>query len=120
VLDDGQLVGVVSQRDLHLIESLQGVDPDAVSVSEAMSTDVFTVSPRTNLRKVATEMATRKLGSAVVVDDDAVVGVFTTIDALDVLVGVVETQKSAADDDAENKKAKASPRRKRKVARATS
>jgi len=92
VLDGGQLVGLLSQRDLHLIESLEDVDPDQVTVSEAMTTDVFAVAPRASLRKVATEMATRKLGSAVVVDDNAIVGVFTTIDALDVLVSVLQTQ----------------------------
>ena len=97
VLEDGRLVGLLSQRDLHLIESLEDVDPDQVTVSEAMSSEVFTVGPRATVRKVATEMATRKLGSAVVMDDSTVVGVFTTTDALDVLVGVIETQGPAAE-----------------------
>ena len=97
VLDGGQLVGVLSQRDLHLIESLGDVDPDQVSVSEAMSSDIFSVSPRASIRKVAIEMASRKLGSAIVVDEDAVVGIFTAIDALDVLAGMLETQGRAAD-----------------------
>lgn len=97
VLDGGQLVGLLSQRDLHLIESLDDVDPDQVSVSEAMSSDVFSVGPGASVRQVAIEMANRKLGSAVVMDENAVVGVFTTIDALDVLVSVLETQSPAAD-----------------------
>jgi len=37
------------------------------------------------------EMATRKLGSAVVVDGSKVVGVFTTIDALETLMGMLST-----------------------------
>jgi acetoin utilization protein AcuB len=90
VLDGGRLVGVVSQRDLHLIESLKDVDPDQVLVSEAMSTEVFSVSPRTTIRKVVTDMATHKYGSAIVVEGDKVVGVFTTMDALGVLSGVLD------------------------------
>jgi acetoin utilization protein AcuB len=86
VLHAGQLVGVLSQRDLHFLETLRDVDPQQVTVAEAMTTDVFTVSPRTTLRKVAAEMAERKLGSAIVVEHDRVVGVFTTVDALRALV----------------------------------
>jgi acetoin utilization protein AcuB len=90
VLESGRLVGVVSQRDLYFIETLRDVDPGQVTIAEAMSVDVFTVTPRTTVRKVAQEMAERKLGSAVVVDEDGkVVGVFTTTDALRALVEVI-------------------------------
>lgn len=90
VLDGGRLVGVLSQRDLHLIESLKDVDPDQVLVSEAMSSEVFSVGPRTTVRKVVTDMATHKYGSAIVVEGDTVVGVFTTMDALGVLAGMLD------------------------------
>lgn len=90
VLDGGRLVGVVSQRDLHLIESLKDVDPDSVLVSEAMSSEVFSVSPRTTIRKIVTDMATHKYGSAIVVEGNQVVGVFTTMDALAVLASVLD------------------------------
>lgn len=82
VLQGGKLVGIVSLRDLHLIESLQDVDPAEVRVDEAMSPDVYCVSGTTPLRKVVRDMAKRKLGSAVVMQGQKVVGVFTTIDAL--------------------------------------
>ncbi|HEY6106961.1 MAG TPA: CBS domain-containing protein, partial [Anaeromyxobacteraceae bacterium] len=32
VVDDGRLVGVISQRDLYLLETLRGVDPAAETV----------------------------------------------------------------------------------------
>jgi acetoin utilization protein AcuB len=89
VLHGGKLVGVVSQRDLHFIESLEDVDPDDVRVEEAMTQDVYAVPPRTPLREVVSEMAERKLGSAVVVDGQKIVGVFTTVDALDTLAGLL-------------------------------
>lgn len=90
VLDGGRLAGVVSQRDLYLIESLKDVDPEHVSVSEAMSTEVFTVDPNTTIRKIVSEMAVHKYGSAVVIESDKVVGVFTTTDALGVFAGVLD------------------------------
>lgn len=82
VLEAGRLVGVVSQRDLYLAESVSGVDPLSDTVREAMSGDPYTVPPGAPLEEVAATMARRKLGSAIVVDRGAVIGVFTTVDAL--------------------------------------
>jgi acetoin utilization protein AcuB len=81
VLDGGKIVGIVSQRDLALVESLPDVSPDEVPVEDAMSTDLYTVSPDAPLQLAATEMADRKLGSALVVEHGEVVGVFTAVDA---------------------------------------
>jgi acetoin utilization protein AcuB len=89
VLHGGKLVGMVSQRDLHIVESLRDVNPDDVTVEEAMTQDVYAVPPRTPLREVVNEMAERKLGSAVVVEGTRIVGVFTAVDALDTLVGIL-------------------------------
>jgi len=82
VLHGGKLVGMVTVRDLHLVETFPGVQPERVTVEEAMSPDVYSVPPEAPLRKVVREMQRRKLGSAVVMDGRKVVGVFTTIDAL--------------------------------------
>lgn len=85
VLHGGKLIGLVSERDLHLVETLRDVDPDVVKVEEAMTQDVYAVDPKTPLKDVVHEMAERKLGSAVVVQGSTVVGVFTTVDALEFL-----------------------------------
>lgn len=85
VLDGDRLVGMVTERDLHLMETLSDVDPDEVTVGEAMTPDPYAVQIGTNLRDVAIALASRKYGSAVVLDGDRVVGVFTTVDALRVL-----------------------------------
>lgn len=85
VLAGDKLVGIVSQRDLLLIESLPGVNPAEVPVEDAMTRDVFVVDSATPLAKVAAEMADRRRGSAVVMHGDRVVGVFTVTDACRVL-----------------------------------
>jgi acetoin utilization protein AcuB len=81
VVRAGKLVGVVSQRDLALIESLRDVDPAEVPVEDAMSSEIFAVGPDTPLAVVAAEMARRKLGSAIVTEASRPVGVFTVTDA---------------------------------------
>jgi len=90
VLHGGKLVGVLSQRDLHFIETLKDVDPEQVEVNEAMTQDTYAVGPRTTLRKVAAQMAEHKYGSAVVLDKEHVVGVFTTVDGMRVLSQLLE------------------------------
>lgn len=85
VLEGGRLVGMVSMRDLHLIETLKDVVPQEVTVDEAMSQDAYAVPPGTALAEVARTMAMHKYGSAVVVRDSRVEGIFTTIDALKAL-----------------------------------
>ena len=84
VLHGGKLVGMVTERDLHLVESLKEVDASSVNVEEAMSQEVYTVTADALLSDVAATMHKKKLGSAIVLDGKKgkVIGVFTTTDAL--------------------------------------
>jgi len=93
VLEGGRLVGMLSQRDLHLIETLKDVVPKEVLVEEAMSQDAYTVAPEAPLEDVAREMALHKYGSAVVVRGKEVLGIFTTTDALRALDTVLRGMK---------------------------
>jgi acetoin utilization protein AcuB len=81
VLRGGKLIGLVTQRDLALIESLQDVDSEQVMVEDAMSTDVYTVDPKASLENVAATMAQHKYGCCVIMEHTNVTGIFTTIDA---------------------------------------
>ena len=81
VLRGGQLVGMLTERDLALVETLKDVDPKLILVEDAMSSEVYAISPAAPLDEVAREMAEHKYGSAVVVDHGKVVGIFTTVDA---------------------------------------
>jgi acetoin utilization protein AcuB len=85
VLEHGEIIGVVSQRDLYFLESLSGVDVAKDKVEDAMTSDCYTVAPDASVSEVAAKMATEKIGSAVVLERGRVVGIFTATDALRVL-----------------------------------
>jgi acetoin utilization protein AcuB len=90
VLEAGKLVGLISMRDLHLIETLPDVDQDEVTVEEAMNQDVYVVGADDPIDAVVERMAHQKYGSAVVVDRrGAVEGIFTTVDALQMAADVL-------------------------------
>jgi acetoin utilization protein AcuB len=86
VLEGGKVLGLLSLRDLQWVETLRDVDPSKVSVVDAMTPDPYVITPDADLRSVVVEMATRKLGSALVARGSKVVGIFTTIDALRALL----------------------------------
>lgn len=90
VLEGGALVGLVSDRDVQMISALAQLDVRDVTVEEAMSQVPFTVSPGTSLLTAVRHMAKKKLGSAVVVENDKVVGVFTTTDGMRVLADLLD------------------------------
>jgi acetoin utilization protein AcuB len=88
VLDGDRLVGVVSERDLGVIESLVPDDWERIGVAEAMTPSPFAVAAETPLAEVAKTMADRKYGCVVITDPaGALLGLFTTTDALHVLAG---------------------------------
>ncbi len=96
VLAAGKLVGLVSERDLHLLETFRDVEAAQVTVEEAMTSEPFVVAPQTPLTKVALEMWKHKYGSAVVMDRDRLAGVFTTIDALGALATIITRAQKGA------------------------
>jgi acetoin utilization protein AcuB len=65
-------------------------------VEEAMTAQPFTVPPDAALEDVARAMAEQKYGSAVVVDKGAVVGLFTTTDALRALSSMLRRPRRGA------------------------
>ena len=85
VLEHGDLVGIVSQRDLYFVETIAGVDKFADKVEDAMTTDTRSFGPDMLVSDVAREMYVNKLGCAVIVERDRVIGIFTAMDALRIL-----------------------------------
>ncbi|MCA9650900.1 MAG: CBS domain-containing protein [Myxococcales bacterium] len=86
VLDGTSLVGLLSDRDLARMEGFPMIDFDLVSVPDAMSEEPYVVAPDDAAIDVFRTMQERRYGSAIISDGGTVVGVFTTTDALRVLV----------------------------------
>lgn len=82
VMDGDRVAGIVSMRDLHLLETLPGVSPEEVAVEDAMSPEVYVASEHDELADVVDRMAESRLGSAVVVGPGGLAGIFTVVDAL--------------------------------------
>lgn len=94
VVEAGRLVGVVTQRDLYLLETIAEFDITGVTVEEAMTERPFIVTGDTALDEVAMIMAEQKYGSAIVVGRKGVEGVFTTTDACRVLSDLLQQQRT--------------------------
>ena len=82
VLERGELVGIVSQRDLYFLETLRGVDVEDDIVEDAMTSDTYAVAPDAPIAAVAKHMARHRYGCAVVIERGRVAGIFTATDAL--------------------------------------
>lgn len=96
VVDQGRLVGLVSERDLRVVENMRAVDSAFCSVGDFILAPPYSVGPDAPVREVARVMIERKCGSAVVVEGEKVIGLFTTTDALAVLADVLEDQARAS------------------------
>ncbi|MDG0816330.1 CBS domain-containing protein [Bdellovibrio svalbardensis] len=92
VLNAGKLVGILSDRDVKLVESFKDVNPEEVKISEAFTPDVYMVSPKAPLGEVCAEMALHKYGSVLVVDNHKLVGIFTWVDALEAFNELLDTR----------------------------
>lgn len=91
VIDHGKLVGIVSERDIHLLRAAAGVDVHETRVREAMSEPVYAVKLGMPLDEVVATMSEHKYGSAVVFGlDGNVAGIFTTVDACTALAELLQ------------------------------
>lgn len=91
VLLDGELVGVLSDRDVKLAQSFRG--PGKLTVEDVMTPDPYVVSEETGLDEVVGKMAESKYGCALVRNlEGKLIGIFTDIDALHVLASMLKTQ----------------------------
>ena len=82
VMSGSRLKGMLSQTDVLDARISHGDALDSMQLESICNTNVLSVSPITPVDEVARQMLARKVGSAAVVDQGFVVGIFTTTDAL--------------------------------------
>jgi acetoin utilization protein AcuB len=90
VMEGASVIGVLTERDVLLVESLPGVNPTDMRVEEAMVPQPYEVTPEAPLAEVVATLLERRIGSAIVVEEGVVVGVFTTVDALRALADLLQ------------------------------
>jgi CBS domain-containing protein len=78
VVDDGQLVGIITDRDIRT--NLNRLE--ALEVGKVMTTNVMTVTPHTSVWDAARLLSDRKIGAAPVTDQGVLVGIVSTADLL--------------------------------------
>jgi CBS domain-containing protein len=79
VFTGGEVVGIVSDRDLAQRTEVEG------GVARVMSDDLVTATPQTTVRQAANLMRGRGIGCLAVVDGDRPVGILTTTDLLELI-----------------------------------
>jgi CBS domain-containing protein len=76
--DDGQLVGIIVERDL-LVAAMRYLQ-SRVEVGDVMTRNVVSVGPDTDLNEVARMMLERKIGGLPVLEHGRLVGIITESD----------------------------------------
>ena len=89
IVRDGQVVGLVSDRDVRVVQGLSAAHKIQVRAGDIMAAVPVTVTASTPLDEVAYTMSDRKIGSVIVNEDSGeFLGIFTVTDALNALVEI--------------------------------
>jgi acetoin utilization protein AcuB len=83
VVESGVLTGVISERDIHIVEGSAGNQTrlDALTVLDAAVPNPYVVPIHQPLDEVLLEMSQRHAAAVIVVKDGRVAGIFTATDA---------------------------------------
>jgi acetoin utilization protein AcuB len=87
VQEKGRVVGLVSERDLHhfVKRGLPLEEKSAIKASDIMVGDPYVVEFNTPLNEVVAAMASRHIGSAIVMRRGKLAGVLTAVDVCRIL-----------------------------------
>jgi acetoin utilization protein AcuB len=91
---DGEVIGIVSERDLHPWASKAQPDRDrtVVLAAEAMAANPYLVAFDTPLSEVAAEMNRRRIGSALVLRHGKLAGILSAMDICRILANVLDAE----------------------------
>lgn len=92
VMKQGKLIGILTDRDINLVSQFIAIHPERTRVEDACTPEPYSTSPDTFLTDVVTYMAEHKLGSALIVENEKLVGIFTELDAYRAIADLFETR----------------------------
>ena len=91
VIDEGKVVGVLSQRDLYQAslrsvmkygEKARRVFMEGIAIKEVMTAPVITIAPHASVQEAARVMMEKKIGCLPVLEGPKLVGIVTETDML--------------------------------------
>ena len=86
VMDDGQLVGIMSERDYARKVIIKGRSSDTTHVADIMTTDVITTSGAENVNECMNTMTERRIRHLPVMEDGKVVGMISIGDLVEAII----------------------------------
>ncbi len=90
VNDDGDVVGIITERDLVERVLAAGKDPSTLIASDVMTTRVYVISPDASIKDAADLMARRNIGHLPVVEGRKLVGIISERDIIVVAPEIIE------------------------------
>ena len=93
VVDNGKLVGILTDRDIKLAKSVAKHDDDShIRVDSVCVLDPYIVSYSESLTSVLKHMISEHIGSALIVKNERLVGIFTVTDACKKLLEMLQAK----------------------------
>lgn len=106
IVSGGRLVGILSQRDLFraaissVLQFRSSTEREwlaKISIREAMTASVYTVTPGTAVREAVEIMIEKRIGCLPVLEEGAVVGLLSESDCLRYLARLLDISQTKAD-----------------------
>lgn len=94
VQSEGEVIGIVSERDLHRWASRATSDcgKSMILAAEAMVPDPYVVAFDAPLSEVAAEMNRRRIGSALVLHHGKLAGILSAMDVCRILASILDAE----------------------------
>ena len=101
VVDEGKVVGIVSQRDLYKAslgsvmkygEKAQRAFMEGIAIKEVMNEPVITVAPHISVQEAARIMIEKKIGCLPVLEGPKLIGIVTETDMLKLVAEMEPTK----------------------------
>ena len=80
VREDGEVVGILSDRDISFALGIDKKDANELLVKEAYTANPYVVNPEEKVKNVAEVMADEYMGCCLIMEGEELVGIFSTVD----------------------------------------